>query len=59
MRRLRARDRERYLDAVDEPREHVRLAGREYYDTLDALDELEECGSVTRASRPTILTGVR
>lgn len=41
-RRLRSRDdRERYLDAVDEARDQVRRARREYYDSLDALDELE------------------
>ena len=39
---LRSRDRERYLDAVDEARENVRLARRDYQDALDELDELED-----------------
>lgn len=42
--RLRSRDEERYLDAVDEARDDVRLARREYYAALDALDELESVG---------------
>ena len=39
--RSRDRDRERYLDAVDEARENVLLARREDFDALGALDELE------------------
>ena len=39
--RLRAINRERYLDALDEAREKVRLACRDYYDALDAVDELD------------------
>ena len=42
--RLRSRDEERYLDAVDEARENVRLARREYHDALDELDDLEAVG---------------
>lgn len=41
-RSLRSRDRERYMDALDEARENVRLARREYRDALDELDELED-----------------
>lgn len=39
---LRNRDRERYMDAVDEARENVRLARRDYHDALDELDDLED-----------------
>ena len=42
MRRLRARDRERYVDALDEARENVRLARRNYHDALDELSDLED-----------------
>lgn len=38
---LRSRDEERYLDAVDEARDNVRLARRDYHEALDELDELE------------------
>ena len=41
-RQLRSRDRERYLDAVDEARENVRLARQDYHDALDKLDDLED-----------------
>jgi len=44
MRRLRARDHERYLDALDEARENVREARREYYDALNELEDLEAVG---------------
>lgn len=40
--RRRARDRERYLHAIDEARENVRLTRREYHDALDELSDLEE-----------------
>ena len=40
--RLRARDRERHLRLMDEARENVRLARREYHDALDELSDLEE-----------------
>ena len=40
--RLRSRDEERYLDAVDEARAHVRFTRREYMDALDELSDLEE-----------------
>lgn len=39
---LRSRDRERYTEAVDEARENVRLARREYHDAMDQLKELED-----------------
>lgn len=39
---LRRSDRERYLYAVDEAREKVRRARREYDEALDELDELED-----------------
>lgn len=42
--RLRSRDEERYLDAVDEARENVRLARRQYHDALDELEDLEAVG---------------
>ena len=43
MRRLRSydRERERRLEAIDEAREDVLLARRDYYGALDELDELE------------------
>ncbi len=37
---LRSRDRERYMEAIDEARENVRIGRREYHDALDELDEL-------------------
>ena len=40
--RLRARDRERYLHLLDEARENVRQARRDYHDALDELSDLEE-----------------
>lgn len=40
--RLRARDRGRYLHAIDEARENVREARRDYHDALDELSDLEE-----------------
>ena len=42
--RTRSRDDERYLEAVDEARENVRLARRDYHDALDELEELEHIG---------------
>lgn len=42
--RLRSRDEERYLDAVDEARAHVRFTRREYMDALDELEDLETVG---------------
>lgn len=46
MRRLRSydRERERYFAAVDEVRDNVRLASRDYLDVLDELEELEGVG---------------
>lgn len=42
MRRMRARDHERYLHVLDEARENVRLTRRKYHDALDELSDLEE-----------------
>lgn len=48
-----ARDEERYMDAIDEARENVRLASRDYHDALDALEELVDPeGLEEDASRP-------
>lgn len=42
---LRSRDRdERYLDALDEARDNVRLTRRDYHEALDDLEELEAVG---------------
>lgn len=42
---LRSQDREeRYMDAVDEARENVRVAERRYHEALDDLEELEAVG---------------
>ncbi len=32
----------RHIEAIDEARENVRLARRDYHDALDELDELED-----------------
>ena len=40
--RLRSRDEERYLEAVDEARENVLIARDEYRRALDRLEDLEE-----------------
>ena len=42
--RLRSRDEERYLEALDDARAHVRSARREYMDALDELEDLEAVG---------------
>lgn len=42
--RSRDRDEERYLEALDEARDNVRLARREYHEALDDLEELEAVG---------------
>lgn len=42
MRRLRARDRERYLRLIDEAEENVLMARDQYRRTLDRLSDLEE-----------------
>ena len=42
--RLRSCDEERYLEAVDEARENVRSARRDYHEALDELEELEHIG---------------
>ena len=42
--RIRSRDDERYIEAVDEARENVRSARREYQDALDELEDLEHIG---------------
>ena len=39
---LRSRDREDYLEAIDEAKQNVRIARREYHEALDELDELED-----------------
>lgn len=39
--RIRSRDDERYLDALDEARDNLRIARREYHEALDELEELE------------------
>lgn len=41
-RRYRSRDREDYIEAIDEAKENVRITRREYQDALDELDELED-----------------
>ncbi|MXX75672.1 MAG: hypothetical protein F4210_13950 [Holophagales bacterium] len=41
---LRSRDTERYREALDEARDNVRLARRDYHEALDELDELEAVG---------------
>ncbi len=46
--RIRSRGEERYLGAVDEARENVRLARRDYHDALDELEELEAEGPEPR-----------
>lgn len=52
--RLREGDREWYLDAIDEARENVLLARRDYSDALDALEELESrTKTATRKIGPT------
>lgn len=40
--RIRSRDEERYLEAVDEARENVRVARRDYHNALDELEVLED-----------------
>lgn len=42
--RLRSRDEERYLEAIDEARENVRIARRDYHEALDNLEDLEAVG---------------
>lgn len=42
--RSRDDDRERYLEALDDARDNVRLARRHYHEALDDLDELEAVG---------------
>ena len=39
--RIRSRDEERCPEAIDEARDNVRLARREYHEALDELEELE------------------
>jgi len=41
---LRSRNTERYREAVDEARDNVRSARRDYHEALDELEELEHIG---------------
>ncbi|MDE2922516.1 MAG: hypothetical protein OYL92_10945 [Acidobacteriota bacterium] len=41
---LRSRDEERYLEALDEAGDRVRLARRDYHEALDDLEKLEAVG---------------
>lgn len=38
----RSRDREDYLEAIDEAKQNVRIARPENHDALDELDDLED-----------------
>ena len=42
--RIRSHDHERYLETVDEARENVLLARRDYHEAIDELEELEDTG---------------
>lgn len=45
---IRSRDEARYMDALDEARENVFRARRDYHDALDELEELEDAGPEPR-----------